>query len=301
MVRVCIERYPKGTCKHQKKDGFYFHEMLKVQLDLLIAEIANDWDYTIIIAGDGGVRVGKSMLAMQIGAYICDQLNIPFTLEHNFVFDGQKLIEKGHWLGQRHPGSPLIYDEAGADLEARKVMTGSTRQVLDYFRECGQYNLFNILVLPDYFDLPKGIALSRSWWLINVKTFEEEDGRTSRGYFDLYSRSLKKKLYLLGKKTLDYSIVKSPVQGRFTRFYPIDEKAYRELKQQALLNRRGSVREQKWLMQRNAALLMCNEKGIPEHEISYQMTLLTGISLERTSVSSAIVQAREVYNERTKS
>ena len=42
---------------------------LKLQLDALIKNVVNDWDFTIIISGSGEVRVGKSTLAAQIATY----------------------------------------------------------------------------------------------------------------------------------------------------------------------------------------------------------------------------------------
>src|SRR3990172_7192942 len=167
MVRVCCDWFPKGSFPYQKEDGFRMHNLLKAQLDILLKNIINDWDFTIIIAGGGEVRVGKSVLAMQIACYWAYEVErlyhkkILFNLNDNFVFDGDKLIESGNKLGKDFPYSPLIFDEAGADLEGRKIMLASTSSVLDYFRECGQYNLLNILVMPEYFDLPKGIAITR--------------------------------------------------------------------------------------------------------------------------------------------
>ena len=69
MVRVCEKWFPKGHYKRQKQDGFYMDDLLKAQIDVLLKNIGNDWDFTIIITGGGEVRVGKSVLAMQIGSY----------------------------------------------------------------------------------------------------------------------------------------------------------------------------------------------------------------------------------------
>jgi hypothetical protein len=85
-------------------------------------------------------------------------------------------------------------------------MKQTTQAVRDYLRECGQYNMLNILVLPEFFDLPKGIALSRSIAMINVYWLPDKDGNFQRGFFKFYNKPDKKKLYLLGKKDLDYSI-----------------------------------------------------------------------------------------------
>lgn len=235
-VRVCKELYPAGF-SYNKEDGFEIDQVLKGELDIIIKNVKNDWDFTILITGKGNVRVGKSVLAMQIAAYLAEQCNVPFGLAKNFVFDGEDLIKKGHVLGQGPAGSPLIFDEAGADLEGKKIMMGSTKKVLDFFRECGQYNLFNILIIPDFFDLPKGIALNRSICLINVYAMADENDILRRGFFDFYNKPAKKKLYLQGKKDLDYNAAKYTFHGVFRHFYPVDEVEYRKMKQEALRKR----------------------------------------------------------------
>jgi len=38
-----------------------------------------------------------------------------------------------------------------------------------FFRKCRQLNLFMIIIIPDFFQLPKGYAISRSVFAIDVK------------------------------------------------------------------------------------------------------------------------------------
>ena len=264
--------FPKGSYKGQKEDGFLINALLKSNLDILVKNIIKDWDFTILITGGGEVRVGKSVLAMQIAYYLSYAVNkeygfpIEFSLENNFVFKKEELIKKGHYLGKNFPYSSLIFDEAGADLEGRKTMTASTKQVLDYFREAGQYNLFNILVIPELFDLPKGIALSRSIFLIDIYYSSDSEGNFRRGYFNFYSRPSKKKLYLYGKKDLNYHAAPRDFNGRFSNFYPIDEEEYRKLKEKALLER-AEKKMDKTTMHRNTGLMILRKEyslTIPE-------------------------------------
>jgi len=297
-VRVCQDWFP-----NKKNPGFLMEAYLKIQIDILLKNMAKmvngkcisrDWDFTIIITGQGETRVGKSVLAMQIACYwnymIWKLYGIknPFSVEKNFVFEGKKLIERGNALGKAHPFSVLVFDEAGADLEGRKVMRGSTQDVLDYFRECGQYNLLNILVLPEYFDLPKGIALSRSIFLIDVYYTADDEGIFKRGYFNFYSRRQKKWLYLLGKRDLNYNAAKYDFHGRFYPFYTIDEKKYRAAKQEAL-SRRESKRRNKFQMQRDACwYLLTQEFNMTQAKLSERMEGLTGIFVARNTISDGI-------------
>lgn len=291
-VRVCQDWFPNKV--HPEKSGFLMEEQLKIQIDILLKNIRNDWDFTIIITGQGEVRVGKSMIAMQIACYWAYMIwklygiKVPWNINDNFVFEGKKLIERGNDLGKNHPYSPLTFDEAGADLEGRKVMQGSTQDVLDYFRECGQYNMLNVLVLPEYFDLPKGIALSRSIFLIDVYYTADKEGRFLRGYFNFFSRRQKKWLYLLGKRDLNYNAAKYDFHGRFYPFYTVDEKEYRLAKQEAL-SKRESKKRNKFQMQRDACwYLLTEEFGMTQQKLAKRMEGLTGIFVAHNTISDGV-------------
>jgi len=292
MVRVCQEWFPNE--KNPEKAGFYMDDQLKLQIDVLLKNIKNDWDFTILITGQGEVRVGKSKIAMDIACYWAYMLwklykiKVPFNLKENYIFDGKKLIEVGNNLGQNHPMAPLVYDEAGADLEGRKSMQTVTQDVLDFYRECGQYNLLNILVIPEYFDLPKGIALSRSIFLIDVYYSSDETGLFTRGYFNFFSKRQKKWLYLKGKRDLNYQAAKYDFHGRFYNFYQLNEKDYRKLKQDALTHRE-SIRRSKFLKQRDAAwYLLWSEFKMSQEQIGQRMEGLTGIFVPQNTISDAL-------------
>lgn len=293
MARVCEEWFPMGSYKNQKEIGFYMDDLLKSQIDFLLKNIVNDFDFTIIISGGGQVRIGKSVLAMQIACYWTYQMEkvhgkkVKFDLD-TFIFDGRKLIERGNFLGQNHPYSPLIFDEAGADLEGRKSMQTITQDVLDYFRECGQYNMLNILVLPEFFDLPRGIAQSRSVALLDVYMSIDNEGNFNRGYFKFYSRKNKKNLYLKGKRELNYNAALFDFQGRFYDVYPINKQEYSKLKVEAL-RKRESKRRNKFQMQRDAAWwFMYKGLGWSMQSICDKMEQLTGWYVPRTTFMDAI-------------
>ncbi len=294
MGHVCQDWFPKGTFKGQMKDGFYMDDTLKAQIDILLKNIRNDWDFTIIVTGGGEVRVGKSVIGMQILAYWTYMLkklyNItcPFNVKDNIVMNGSDLIRKGNYLGQNHPYSGLIFDEAGADLQGKKILHSTTQEVLDYYRECGQYNMLNILVLPEYFDLPKGIALSRSICLINVYYKTTEEGIFQRGSFEFFSRRNKKYLYIKGKKELNYTANKCDFRGSFINFHPVNEKEYRKLKQEALTNRESRKRN-KFQDQRDACWHILNKHiKMSQSQIAKKMEELIGVLTPQNTISTAI-------------
>ena len=301
MARVCEELFPKGTFPYQKRDGYYMNDILKEQLDIYIKNVRKDWDFVIIIAGEGEVRVGKSVLAQQIATYWTQQIkekhgiDVPFNLKQNMVFNGADLIKRGNALGVKHPYSVLIFDEAGADLEGIKAMRYTTQAVKDYLRECGQYNMLTILVLPEYFDLPKGVALSRSNCLINVYWIGDADGNMNRGYFKYYSRPNKKKLYLRGKRDLDYNAWKQDFFGGFDNVFTLPEEEYREEKRKALKNREKisskEIRWREWL--RASLLLLCDKYNLSYRELSDEMKMVSKIPISHVWIGKIINRERE--------
>jgi hypothetical protein len=304
MARVCEDWFPKGSRKYQKEDGFYMDDTLKAQIDILAKNIKNDWDFTIVITGQGEVRVGKSVLELQIMCYwswLMENLHgvkVPFSVKENVVLNWERLIEQGNALAQKAHYCALGYDEAGETMEGIKSATKELKAVRDYLRECGQYNFLNILVLPEFFTLPKGIALTRSIFLLDVYYIANEEGIFERGYFKFYSKRNKKMLYLKGKKELDYNAHPYNFQGKFNNFYPIDEQEYRDLKLEALRNRSSNVRD--IVMEtRNCLFFLLNKKlGYTQEHISEQIWKYARIKVPQTTIKEAInVFMQEDFNE----
>jgi len=231
MVKVCQEQYPKGSYKGQNSDGYYMDGMLKQNIDMVADNIVKDMQFVALSCSSTlGVRTGKSTLMQQVGRYYTtrinekNNLNIPFDIK-NIVFRSQQLIDRALELP---PYSCIILDE-GDDLTSHsfsKTMTELKR----FFRKCGQLNLFIILILPDYFELPKTFALGRSIFLLDVR-FEN---KFERGYFRFFSFNQKKKLYIHGKRNFDYTVTKPSFIGRFPKLYTIDEEEYRKAKYEDL-------------------------------------------------------------------
>ncbi len=298
MPRVCGDVYPKGYYPRQKGDGFWLNDILKSNLDALLknASKEDDWDFVILITGGGRVRVGKSMLALQIAQYWSHQLNelyklkTNFTIKDNIVFHGHQLIKKGHKLAEKQDQGVIIFDEAGADLEGLKVIRRSTQAVKDYLRECGQYNFLTILVLPEFFDLPKGIATTRSDLLLDVYRSVSKDGKFVRGFFNFYSWPTKRKLYLFGKRDLNYNAYRYDFHGRFYKFYPIDEKEYREAKRLALLSRKEDEEkkaEPKWKIQRDVLIKYLINSGLTQQKV-VEIFKEHGIKITQAMISDVI-------------
>jgi hypothetical protein len=227
--------------------SYNMHSALKSNIDHIIYNISQDWDFLIIISGDGMTRVGKSVLAQQIAYYVAYNLNRSFD-ENNIIFSGEELIKKGNEFPKN---SVFVYDEARADLDNKKQMFGYVQNLLDFFSECGMYNHFIILVLPEFFELPKSIALNRSEFLINVKRqISKVDGQNilkfERGFFDFYNRTGKRKLYWEGRRNYFFYNEKFKVfDGYFPNFWVLDKDKYEVRKRAYLQRERNKPKEKK--------------------------------------------------------
>ncbi len=266
---------------------FWIHPTLKSNIDSLIINAKNDFDFMIIISGSGTVRGGKSVMGMQLAYYIeyqrakMNKRKIDFTIENNICFSGAELIENA----KKKRESIFVYDEAREGLDNKKMWEKKTQDLLDFFAECGMYNHFLIVVLPDYFELPKGIAITRSILLLNVYYVKKHrklkkgfgDIKTGqeyldfvRGRFDYYNRKAKKNLYNFGRKTQDYTKAKPIFSGEFLNYWVIDKKVY-EAKKLKFLNRQRTAEESqvnRFLMQRNILFKILSDFGFEQKEIA---------------------------------
>lgn len=297
LIRVCQEWFPRKN--KPEWSGFLMDIKLKQQIDIAVKNVINDWDFTILITGGGEVRVGKSVLALQIMCYWTYQIEkvhgiqVPFSIKENLVFQWEHLIEKGNNLGQKSKYCALCYDEAGETMEGTKTMSKELKAVRDYLRECGQYNFLNILVLPEFFDLPKGIAVTRSIFLIDVFYTANDEGIFQRGFFKFYSRRNKKKLYLKGKRELDYNAHKFNFQGEFRDFYPINEEEYRESKREALRERESGKADRTKILLQIAWDLLIKKLNIKQVELREMIQKNYGVYLPQATLSENLTKLNE--------
>lgn len=209
---------------------FWMDPMLKSNLDSVVYNAKLDWDFVLPITGSGKTRVGKSVMGMQLGYYFSTKLGTPFSND-NVVFSGQELMNKALVAP---PNSVFIYDESRGDLEGKKAIQKVHANLYDFFSECGMLNHIIILIMPDFFELQKGIAVNRSLFLINVRYGRslkrvkgEKFVKFERGVFDFYDEKRKRMLYFMGKKNFnDYSCVKPVFTGSFPDHWTINKDEY---------------------------------------------------------------------------
>lgn len=234
-----------------KGKEWYIDGYLASQLDSLAYNVKDDWDFVIIISGDRMVRVGKSVLALTICAYLCYSIQKLGLSDRDYniddiYFENEDLITAAF---TKPKYSINHYDEGREGLAANKAMKQFQQQLMDFFTECGQLNHIFVIVAPDYFELKEDIAVGRSEVLINVYRKEEskemdiyKEGKKipitkfSRGYFQFFSRNKKAQLYdnYKSRRRKSYFSVKPNFIGRFTNQYPVDEEEYKKKKKDSL-------------------------------------------------------------------
>lgn len=229
-MKILEKRYPLGSFKGQQTPGRYIDGTLKENVDLLAKNIVKDMTYLGIIASSTlEVGTGKSVFAQQLGeAYLeavrkYHKINSRLTM-NNIVFRPKDIIERSFKV-ERY--SVVICDE-WEDANYWSELGITLRQ---FFRKCRQLNLFILIIIPNFFQLPMSYAVSRSVFFIDVRFSGEFD----RGYFSFYNFSKKKKLYLKGKRHQDYNVTKPNFLGRFADGYSVGEKEYRDGKLKDLL------------------------------------------------------------------
>lgn len=230
-MKILINKYPKGTLPGQQTDGRYIDQTYYENLKVLAEVIKDDMTFLGIISSSTlEVGTGKSVFAQQTAeAWISlvneiHKENIPDLTMKNIVFKPKDLIERAFEVPKY---SVVIVDEWD-DAHYWSELGVSLRQ---FFRKCRQLNLFILLIIPNFFQLPISYAVSRSVFFVDVR-FE---GKFERGFFRFFNFKKKKDLYIYGKKTNNYDCVKPDFIGRFTKGYAVNEQEYRAAKMKDMI------------------------------------------------------------------
>lgn len=260
--------------------SFFIESRLAENLDAIKRRVQNDDDY--FFAVDGEERAGKSVFAMQVAKY----LDHSFSLKR-VCFDSSGFREA---ILKAKPHQAVVYDEAFRGLSSRGALSEVNKLLVSLMMECGQKNLFVIVVLPTFFLLDKYVALWRAKGLFHIYRHEGK-----RGFWVYYNRKWKKLLYLKGKATYSYNVLKRLPQfrGRFTNTYTIEEDAYRDLKAKAFKETNRNTRAENHLEERNLLLWLINrDLQMSTPTMSNRLAEL-GWPLAQQSVSDAILKAEQ--------
>lgn len=228
-MKILLDKYPKGTYKGQVSDGKYIDGYLYSNLKLMAKKIVDDMTFLgIIYSSTLEVGTGKSVLGTQIGEAWSEAMRevhgieIPWGIK-NIVWRPKELIERSFQVPKY---SYILLDE-WEDATYWSELGMTLRQ---FFRKCRQLNLFIMCIIPNWFQMNMGYAISRSAFAIDVKF---GDGFT-RGNFSFYGFESKRRLYIKGKKEHNYYVSSPDFSGRFINGYGVDEAEYRIAKRKDL-------------------------------------------------------------------
>jgi len=295
----------------REQKGFYMDRWKKENLDGIPKFIAKDWDVVGVVSGSGLVRIGKSREAIQIGLYIAwliaggeviadengnaiktitPKKDINFTLD-NIVFSPEELMEKARKFPMN---SVFVYDEGRSGLDSKRAMESINKGMEDFFQECGVYNHVIIIVLPDFFKLHYDYAVTRSMFLIDVSVNQKWE----RGYFEFYNRNQKEWLFNLGRKKMGvkgkYGAAKGNFRGRFTSWFPFDEKEYDRRKKEALEKKEITRYQKKYKRQRDAALYLYKKKTkFKNAEIAEEMSEVCEFEIKPNVIKEGILDIKK--------
>ena len=224
-MKILLYKYPMGSFNGQKSDGRYIDSFLYDNLKIFAETIVNDMTFFGIgFSSTLEVGTGKSVLFTQIGevwTHLMKEIHnidVPFTC-NNIVWRPKELIDRSFQVPKY---SCILLDE-WEDAHYWSELGITLRQ---FFRKCRQLNLFILAIIPNFFQMPMNYAISRSVFAIDVK-FE---GKFERGNACFYNFDDKRQLYIRGKKTQDYHVIKPTFHFSFSDGYGVNEAEYRKAK-----------------------------------------------------------------------
>jgi len=297
--------------KYKDKE-YYINYKLAQQLDSFVYNLKDDWDFVIVITGDRMVRVGKSILAQIVAVYLAARILEYLKVDINYdlkdiYFDSETMSSEAQ---KKQKYSINIYDEGREGLASNKAMTTVSKDIIDFFNECGQLNHIMIVVLPDFFGLNEEIAVARSECLINVYRKSEKKlvdmyktgekipiVKFKRGQFEFFSRYNKSALYDKFKKGRRkyYGMQKHDFVGDFTNQYTVDEEGYRKKKADALsrFKQKNNVeKKSKSDIIRDKEIMKLHKQGLIGEKISEALKKEYDFSISKATVNKIIARTK---------
>lgn len=199
---------------------------LKNVLDVAKIRAKKSFMYIAVIAGGPGS--GKSTLLRTCCAY-CDE---NFKQAHICY----EVHGKGQFLDVSTncpEGTAIGMDESFKAFNAKGAMTKDFMDLLNHLQLLRQKRIFVFLAIPNWFSMTPAISLNLSSHLFMTK----ETRLGTRGAFFAWGREDKRRLWVKGKRFMDYRAHKSNFRGRFysNKDMIIDEVEYDKRKYAHLL------------------------------------------------------------------
>jgi len=195
---------------------YYFDGYLLQNLEIYKQAVAKKWDGILYVGGYEGD--GKSEWAGQVAYYLDPTYNLS-----RCVFTAKQFSDA---VRNAKPGQAIVYDEA-QDVFESTARDKRARDIKSMLTRIRRNNLYIIIVAPDFWRINKYLFIHRARAFIRVYA----DG-LNRGYFEFYNREKKHKLMIEGRRTETLCVAPN-FRGRFTHWFPLDEKEYDDKKEAA--------------------------------------------------------------------
>jgi hypothetical protein len=245
-MKIFEDKYPLGSVKGQRTAGIYAHELLHENLKELASAIVRDNSFLILVSSQAlSVRTGKSTFTQLMAEdwnFIMREeykVNLDFDMR-NIAFNADEFEKKAFALYERQQKFGVIILDESDDLTGHSL-SQEVKKIKRFLRKAGQLNLLMIMILPDFFEFPKSIAVNRSVALITVDYGEHFE----RGHFKFFDFKSKKKLYIKGKSFNDYGVSNCTFKGEFTGQYLVNEEEYRKEKYRDLFEDANKEKDKK--------------------------------------------------------
>lgn len=207
---------------------FYMDGYMKHNLDIVLLEaIPAKWDVLSLYTGREGV--GKSTKMAQDALYLDPRL----TLDH-CTFTPYQFIDA---IDYAKDESSIILDEAITVANAQAHAQQIVISIISKLTQIRKKRLKIFLGFP-YLNMLNKYFVRRCLYSCHIYAHDFKD----RGYFRFYSQPKTSKLHYLMKTVFPYDPdeaykkVSRNFYGRFTKYFPFDEKEYDDKKEYARKN-----------------------------------------------------------------
>lgn len=231
----------------------YIDDRLKRQLDKKVIPDLQRKDKDRVFIIDGGEGTGKSQMGIhQLGGYIASQLETHYGLD-NICMTPEEFKKR---IMSANKNEVVVFDEGHRGFGSISVLSEINKILTDLMMEMRQKNLCVIIIMPTFFMLNKYVALFRASGLFHIY-----ERKGNRGFWVFYNKKNKLKLYLKGKKDLNYNCIHYPrFRGRFYNQWCINEEEYRKKKEKAFETKPRIIKAEKYIKQRDGFIYLLHEE-----------------------------------------
>lgn len=171
-------------------------------------EVMDRTELDLPIAVSGYPGTGKSTLTIQLASFCDPTFNVS-----RMCVETKDFIEA---VKKAKPLQAVVLDESWEAFSSSQMRRELGRALYNLLNVVRQKRLYIFIIIPNFFDLSKSIALFRCRWLFHCYSPTFGDiGRVA-----LFDQDTKHTLFIKGKPTEDYNVVKADWLCSFQKTLP---------------------------------------------------------------------------------